>query len=171
MGFSRQEYWSGLPLPSPKWELVKVIWGGTAQGVQSASAKVLRSKQSWCVWGGRWGWRGMRRQGWSQGRSERIRRGRASIGLAGHFRDVSFPSVKMSIGRGLHVSHRGNWGFAFYTDERSCRRRFPHQHQYRWDFHEVLPSLLFKFLKFYFWPYHTACGITTWAPYSRSLES
>ena len=23
MGFSRQEYWSGLPLPSPKWDLIK----------------------------------------------------------------------------------------------------------------------------------------------------
>ena len=26
MGFSRQEYWSGLPLPSPKEGLVPVIW-------------------------------------------------------------------------------------------------------------------------------------------------
>ena len=24
MGFSRQEYWSGLPLPSPKWDLTKL---------------------------------------------------------------------------------------------------------------------------------------------------
>ena len=50
----------------------------------------------------------MRRHGWSQVRPERVRRGRSSLGLADHFRDVSFPSVKMSIGRGLHFSHRGN---------------------------------------------------------------
>ena len=24
MGFSRQEYWSGVPLPSPKWDLIKL---------------------------------------------------------------------------------------------------------------------------------------------------
>ena len=27
MGFSRQEYWSGVPLPSPKYHMASLIWG------------------------------------------------------------------------------------------------------------------------------------------------
>jgi len=27
MGFSRQEYWSGVPLPSPKWDTGNINYG------------------------------------------------------------------------------------------------------------------------------------------------
>ena len=33
MGFSRQEYWSGLPLPSPKWYLVKCYFRVISEGI------------------------------------------------------------------------------------------------------------------------------------------
>ena len=40
MGFSRQEYWSGLPLPSPKWD--------TAAAAAAAAAKSLQSCPTLC---------------------------------------------------------------------------------------------------------------------------
>ena len=37
LGFSRQEYWSGLPLPSPHWRLQHMNFGG-GHNVQSMTA-------------------------------------------------------------------------------------------------------------------------------------
>ena len=59
MGFSRQEYWSGVPLPSPwavakRWYLAWSCWAFSSFAFSSRLLKILKAKfekSCWGVWG------------------------------------------------------------------------------------------------------------------------
>ena len=48
MGFSRQEYWSGVPLPSPFSTSPKILSAGFEEGAAAAAAKSRQSCPTLC---------------------------------------------------------------------------------------------------------------------------
>ena len=68
MGFSRQEYWSGVPLPSPKVHLVKsiiflvVMYGCESWTIKKAVCRRIDAFELWC-------WRRLLRVPWTARRS------------------------------------------------------------------------------------------------------
>ena len=48
MGFSRQEYWSGLPLPSPVNHILAVMYGCESWTIKKAECQRIDAFEPWC---------------------------------------------------------------------------------------------------------------------------
>ena len=62
MGFSRQEYWSGLPLPSPVDHILAVMYGCESWTIKKAECQRIDAFELWC-------WRRLLRVPWTARRS------------------------------------------------------------------------------------------------------